>query len=83
MSECPKFRACAEIEPVDTVENGELKMRDFVKFAVCSGAFLTMSATAALAGGTVGVSAPIAEGGLLGLAAAGVIGGIWIARRKR
>jgi hypothetical protein len=31
----------------------------------------------------VGGQVPIAEGGLLGLAAAGVIGGIWLARRKR
>ena len=42
-----------------------------------------MSTTVALASVPQGSTAPIAEGGLLGLAAAGVIGGIWLARRKR
>ena len=62
-------------------------MPNFVKTIVCSGAFLALSTTAVLAGirvsATAGAPTPIAEGGLLGLAAAGVIGGIWIARRKR
>jgi len=58
-------------------------MRNFLSFAVCTGAFYTVFTAAALASQPAGVSAPIAEGGLLGLAAAGVIGGIWLARRKR
>ena len=32
---------------------------------------------------TMGTVMPFAEGGILGLAAAGVIGGVWLARRKR
>ena len=33
-------------------------------------------------GSTLGTSLPIAEGGLLGLAVAGVVAGVWLARRK-
>ena len=44
---------------------------------------LTTSTTTAFAVGPLGTSVPIVEGGLLGLVAAGVVGGVWIARRKR
>jgi hypothetical protein len=42
------------------------------------------SASVALADSlpVLGTSVPFAEGGVIGIAAAGVVGGIWLARRK-
>ena len=34
-------------------------------------------------GATMGTVMPFADAGILGLVAAGVIGGVWLARRKR
>ena len=62
------------------------------RFVVWCGSFATVLATSVLAAWAVshtsevtplGISLPIAEGGLLGLVAASVIGGVWLVRRKR
>ena len=74
-------------------------MSGIFKFVIASVAVLTaFASSAAFAGsGTVALGAPLGEqlgvilgtglpfgdGGILGLAAAGVIGGVWLARRKR
>ena len=63
------------------------------RYIISAVAVLTASISGAVAGGAVPLPVPLssplqaalpfAEGGLLGLAAAGVIGGVWLARRKR
>lgn len=57
-------------------------MRNLIKLTICSVFVAAMPVASALASVAVGSVVPIAEGGLLGLAAAGIIGGIWLARRK-
>jgi hypothetical protein len=54
------------------------------KNAMAFAVIFSSSASAALAGAlpVLGTSVPFAEGGLIGIAAAGVVGGIWLARRK-
>lgn len=39
--------------------------------------------TPAIAGVPAGVTVPFGEGGMLGLVAAGIVAGVWLARRKR
>ena len=60
-------------------------MHNAFKIFVSTFAALAVSATSAFAGtlSALGGTVPIAEGGILGLVAAGVVGGIWLARRKR
>ena len=62
------------------------------KYVVSTIAVLAASVSTAFAGvaplgGPLSVSLgavmPFTDGGILGLAAAGVIGGVWLARRKR
>ncbi len=65
------------------------------KFVVSTIAVLTATMSSALAsvpmgrplgarlGQEMGSALPFADAGILGLAAAGVIGGVWLARRKR
>lgn len=61
-------------------------MRKFTAFSAALAAFVAAGSSTAFAGTTLsaplGGALPIAEGGLLGLVAAGVAGGIWLARRK-
>lgn len=60
-------------------------MRNFFKLACPTLIALSITSTPAFAGALpVGVEMPFGGGlGLMGLAAAGIIGGIWIARRRR
>jgi hypothetical protein len=74
----------------------KLKMLKTSKYVVSTIAVLAASVSAAFAAATplgdplsgalsvtMGTVMPFADGGILGLAAAGVIGGVWLARRKR
>ena len=66
-------------------------MRHTVLMSLFTVAAIVASAAEALAGQRLGLPVgrelgevlPIAEGGLLGLVAAGVVGGVWLIRRKR
>lgn len=62
-------------------------MRNFFKLSFATLIALEISSTTVLAGpGTTSLGAELPFGGglgLVGLAAAGIIGGIWIARSKR
>ena len=60
------------------------KMSNLLKYFVSAAALVAASASNAFA--TVTVPLPVAvpaAGGLLGLAIVGVVGGVWLARRKR
>ncbi len=56
-------------------------MSNLLKYFVSAAALVAASASNAFAS-AVPVAAP-AAGGLLGLAIVGVVGGVWLARRKR
>lgn len=58
-------------------------MYDLLKYLVSGAALLTASASTALASVALGAALPIGGAGLLAIAAAGVVGGVWLARRKR
>ncbi len=57
-------------------------MSNLLKYFVSAAALVAASASNAFATVALPVAVP-AAGGLLGLAIVGVVGGVWLARRKR
>jgi len=62
-------------------------MRNAMKCSLVSAVVMAASMSTAFAqiplGTRLGLPMPFGNGGILGLAALGVIGGVWLARRKR
>lgn len=54
-----------------------------LRLSAAAAVITLLSAETAFAGALVGVPLPVAEAGMLGAVAAGVVGAILVARRKR